>query len=174
MQLARARQSSSRDQGGTDGSTADSTVETKRWSQGHCDWLHRASPCCPHIGQAIHEGVRSRMRPFSIRPLHQSRNKLCGPHAQGSLRRQPKHDDPHCGWCWSVRPCATVGDVGEAAFDASGTITVAFRPHVVCPAVIVSVDRCRRRGTFSDSGRGWGAGGPSHAALVLHRDPGCA
>ena len=143
------------DQGGTDGGTADSTVETERRSQGHCDWLHCASPCCPHIGQAIHEGVRSRMRPFSIRPLHQRRDRLCGPHAEVSLRRQPKHDDPHCGWCW----CVTVGDVGEAAFNASGTIIVAFRPHVVCSAVIVSVDRCRRRGTFSDSGRGGGEQG---------------
>ena len=41
---------------------------------------------------------------------------------------------------------------------ASGTIIVAFRPHVVCSAVIVTGDRCRRRGTFSDSGRGWEQG----------------
>ena len=92
----------------------------------------------PHICQEIHEGVRSRMRPFSIRPLHQSRDRLCGPHAQNSFRRQPKHDDPHCGRCWSVRP-----RVGEAPLNASGT---------------TSVDRCSRRGTFSDS-----AGGTSHS-----------
>ena len=33
--------------------------------------------------------------------------------------------------------------LGEAAFDASGTIIVAFRPHVVCPAVIVSMHKAR-------------------------------
>ena len=108
MHFARARQSPSKDQGGTDGGTADSTFETERCSQGI------ATGCASLVLPAFESRIF-----FNTPP----------PPEQGQIVCANSH----------MRPCVTVGDVG----------------------------------TVSDSGRGWGAGGPSHAALVLHMDPGC-
>ena len=138
MQFARTRLNT--DQGDTDGGTADSTIETEGGVRGiatGCTGRFVARTLAKQIMKAFEAECVPFQYAFSTRA-----GTDCGPHAQGNLR-QPKHDDRHCGWCWSVRPRSTVGDVGEAPFNASGTIIGAFRPHVVCLSRHRSIQEAR-------------------------------
>ena len=74
------RQGATRDRVQNQIGTHDGTTETRRWSARHCRGRCVSQACRTHVSPTVQPPSRGRNTPIPIRPLHESRHGVCGPH----------------------------------------------------------------------------------------------
>ena len=135
--------------------TIDSPLKERWWSAGNRHWHHVEAHRGADTREAVHERVRGRVLSISVCPVHQGWNRLRGAHAPGSDRPRPHRDCLESRRHRSVRPRASVCNVGPVEQDERCTSTVAFCAIVLRNPVHICVVRQPGRTPHSHTSRRW-------------------